>query len=239
MQFEGVTYAQGTPLVALSDGFGQRRASPDLRRLLGLSQIALDPGDPANWAPYWDGTRKLTYGTGETTRTQVIVMPSAGDPGVPVAMGIALARAAGFIAYDSDDPRYGKPQNQVLIDTWAIEGIPRTNRYQDSTGRPVLMDVEHLADVVPVDDGLDVPRLDPPLRLMRQDDATGTWSGLILPMLDPQGKHGFNAPDPSQAFDLGAFLLNQIGRYLATGGAEFSWDACQADWTCDWIPTPP
>ncbi|PKN58349.1 MAG: hypothetical protein CVU56_06220 [Deltaproteobacteria bacterium HGW-Deltaproteobacteria-14] len=239
VQFEGVTYAQGTPLVALSDGFGQRRASPDLRRLLGLSQIALDPGDPANWAPYWDGTRKLTYGTGETTRTQVIVMPSAGDPGVPVAMGIALARAAGFIAYDSDDPRYGKPQNQVLIDTWAIEGIPRTNRYQDSTGRPVLMDVEHLADVVPVDDGLDVPRLDPPLRLMRQDDATGTWSGLILPMLDPQGKHGFNAPDPSQAFDLGAFLLNQIGRYLATGGAEFSWDACQADWTCDWIPTPP
>lgn len=118
----------------------------------------------------------MTYGNGETSATNVIVMPSVGDPGVPVGMGIALARAAGFIGYDHDDERYGKSVNQVLIDTWAVEGINRTNRYQDSTGRLVLMDVEHLAAVMPVDDGLDVPRLDPPLRLMHQDEATGAWS---------------------------------------------------------------
>ena len=32
--------------------------------------------------------------------------------------------------------------------------------------------------------------------------------------------------------------FNQISRYLATSGREFSWDACQATWTCDWIPQP-
>ncbi|TNF25538.1 MAG: hypothetical protein EP329_22960 [Deltaproteobacteria bacterium] len=234
--FEGRTYPRGTRLVALSDGFGQRRATPDLRRLLGLSQIALDSADPANWAPYWDGTRTITYGTGETTHTNVIIMPSAGDPGVAVGMGIALARAAGFVPYDVDDARYGKSDNQVLIDTWAIEGIPRTDRYQNSSGGSVLMDVEHLADVIPVDDGLDVPRLDPPLRLMKQHD--GAWKGLIIPMLDPKGKHGFVAPDPSQAFDLGAYLLNMIGRYISTRGESFTWDACQEDWSCDWIPVP-
>jgi hypothetical protein len=53
---------------------------------------------------------------------------------VPIATGIGLGRAAGFIGYDVDDPRYGKPQNQVLIDTWAIEGINRTKRYRDATG---------------------------------------------------------------------------------------------------------
>jgi len=236
--FAGRTYPRDTPLLALSDGFGQRRASPDLRRLLGLSQIALDPADPANWAPYWDGTRTITYGTGETTHTNVIVMPSVGDPGVPVAMGIALARAAGFIPFTEDDLRWGKSPSQVLIDSWAIEGIPRTDRFQDSDGDSVLMDVDHLADVVPVDDGLDVPRLDPPLRLMHQDEATGDWAGLVFPMLDPEGKHGFNAPDPSLDFDLGAYLLNMFGRYLATGGAEFTWDACQESWSCDWIPEP-
>ncbi len=238
VSFAGRTHAPGDRLVALADGFGQRRATPDLRRFLGLAQIALESADPANWAPYWDGTRTMGYGTGETTETRVIVMPSIGDPGVPVGMGIALARAAGFIEYDRDDPRYGKSQNQVLIDTWAIEGIERTDRYQDSSGRSVLMDIDHLAAVVPVDDGLDVPRLDPPLRLMRRDETRGTWSGMIIPMLDPQGEHGFVGPDPSKSFDLGSFLLAQIARYMSTSAREFSWDACQATWSCDWIPEP-
>lgn len=236
--YAGVTRQAGTRLSALTDGFGQRRASPDLRRLLGLSQIALESADPANWAPYWNGSRTMTYGTGETVRTQVMVMPSIGDPGVPVAMGIALARSAGMIGYAEDDTRYGKSQNQVLIDTWAIEGIPRTKRYTDAAGRGVLMDLEHLASIVPVDDGLDVPRLDPPLRLMHEDAETGLWSGFMIPMFKPEGMHGFVAPDASKPFDLGAYLLNQIGRFLATGGAEFTWDKCQATWSCAWIPEP-
>ncbi len=234
----GLGFSAGAPLAAPTDGFGLRRATPDLRRFLGLGQVALDAADPMNWAPAWDGTRPMTYGTGETSRTNVVVMPSVGDPGVLIANGVALGRAAGFIEYDRDDPRYGKPQNQVMIDTHTIEGTVRLGHYVDSKGTPVLMDVDHLAQVVPVDDGLDVPRLDPPLRLVRQNPKDGSYAGFILPMLSPQGKHGFVAPDPSQAFDLGTYLLNIIGRYMQQGGRALSFDKCQATSTCPW-PTLP
>lgn len=234
---EGRTFAAGAPLVALADGFGQRRATPDLRRFLGLSQIALDAADPMNWAPSWDGTRPMTYGTGETTRTQVMLMPSVGDPGVMIAAGVALARAAGFVQHDRIDPRYGKSQNHVALDTHLIEGTVRLGRYTNSAGEAVLMDVDHLAAVVPVDDGLDVPRLDPPLRLMRQG-PDGTWSGVIFPMLSPRGKHGFNAPDPTSPFDLGTFLLNGVGRFVGSSGREFTWDSCQATSSCPWTTFP-
>jgi hypothetical protein len=238
VNFGPKTFPAGSPLVALEDGFGQRRATPDLRRFLGLSQIALEAADPMNWAPYWDGSRTLTYGTGETTHTNVMLIPSNGDPGVMIADGVALGRAAGFIEYDKDDPRYSKSQNQVLIDTHTIEGTVRLAHYHDSMGNPVLMDVEHLASVIPVDDGLDVPRLDPPLRLMRQSPKDGSYSGFILPMLTPQGKHGFVGPDPTKAFDLGTYLLNIAGRYMQSSGKEFSWDKCQATSKCAW-PTLP
>ncbi len=231
------TFREGSPLVAPTDGFGLRRGAPELRRFLGLSQIALDSADPMNFAPYWDGSRTLTYGTGETTRTNVMLLPSVGDPGVLIAAGIGLGRAAGFVEYDRNDPRYGDSQNQVLLDTHTIEGTYRLGRHHDSKGQPVLMDVDHLAAVASADDGLDVPRLDPPLRLMRKS-ADGGYSGMILPILTPHGKHGFVAPDPTQAFDLGTYLLNIAGRYMQHSGREFSYDKCQATSACAW-PTFP
>jgi hypothetical protein len=238
VRYAGETFDEGAPLVAPADGFGMRRATPDLRRFLGLSQAILEAADPMNWAPYWDGSRTMTYGTGETSHTNVLVVPSVGDPGVPVSSGISLARAAGFIPYDVDDPRYGKPANQVLIDTYAVEGTYRLGRYHNSVGEPVLMDVEHLAAVVPVDDGLDVPRLDPPLRLVSQDPETGAYRGFILPMLKPQGLHGFLPPDPSKPFDIGTYLMNIFGRYVASNGQEFTWDKCQAFSDCPWSTIP-
>ena len=231
------TFTAGDQLVAPCDGLGMRRATPDLRRLLGLAQVALEPADPMNWAPYWDGTRTLTYGTSETVRTNVLMLPSIGDPGVMIATGVAMARSAGFVAYDRDDPRYGKSQDQVLIDTYAIEGTYRLGRFHNSKNEPVLMDVDHFAAVVPADDGLDVPRLDPPLRLVRRG-ADGAWRGVLFPMLDPKGKHGFVTPDPTQPFDLGTYMLNIVGRYLQTSGRELSLDKCQAFSSCPW-PTFP
>ena len=84
------------------------------------------------------------------------------------------------------------------------------------------------------DDGYDVPRLDPPLRLMRQDPKDGSYAGFMLPMLNPAGVHGFPSPDPTKAFDLGTYLFNIIGRYLQSGGQQFSWDGCQAKSACPW-----
>ncbi len=236
VKYSGKTFAKGSTLVALTDGFGQRRTTPDFRRFLGMAQIGVDAADPMNFAPFWNGTRELTYSTGETVNTRVIIMPSAGDPGVPVATGIALGRAGGFIKYDEVDPRYGKSQNQTLIDSWAVEGIPRTARYHDSKGNPVVMDVDHFAAVVPVDDGYDVPRLDPPLRLVH-DDHKGGFAGFMLPMIEPAGLHGFPALDPQKSFDLGLYLLNITGRYLQSSGTAFSYDKCQADGTCVWPST--
>lgn len=233
----GEDWAQGSPLAALSDGFGARRSTPELRRLLGLAQILVEQADPMNYAAGWEGSRPFSYNNGDTVQANVIVMPSVGDTGVPVATGVAHARAAGFVPFTRDDPRYGKSLNQVLIDTWAIEGQARTARYLDSSGQPVLMDVEHLAKLASADDGFDVPRLDPPLRLVAANKQGG-FSGLLLPMMRPTGMHGFPSADPSVPFDLGTYLGYMVGRHLVTGGGEFAWDACQASASCAWIPQP-
>ncbi|MHB8876381.1 MAG: hypothetical protein ACYC8T_22030, partial [Myxococcaceae bacterium] len=192
-----------------------------------------------NWAPYWEGHRQLTYGTGETSATRVLVLPSIGDSGVSISAGIAMSRAAGFVKYDEIDPRYGKSQNDVLIDTWAVEGLSRTARYTNSSGAPVLMDLEHLASITGADDGFGVPRLSPPLRLPQKRASHGGYSGVLFPMLDPAGKHGFVTPNPTAPFDLGSLLFNVIGRYLQSSGMEYGLEPCQVDFTCSWIAPLP
>jgi hypothetical protein len=202
--------------------------------MLGLAQIALESADPMNWAPYWDQTRVMTYGNGETSNANVLLMPSDGDPGVPAATGIALARAAGFIEFDRVDPRYGKSQSKVLLDTWATEGVARLAHYTDPGGNGVLMDVEDLSAITGANDGWGVPRLTPPLHLT-QTRSNGAVTGVLIPMLKPQGLHGFAIPDPSAPFDLGTLLFNMIGRYLASNGTSFGYESCQVTSTCDWI----
>jgi hypothetical protein len=230
----GFTWNKGSALIALTDGFGMRRATPELRRMLGIAQVALESADPMNWAPYWEQHRTFTYGTGESPKARMLLLPSIGDPGVPIASGIALARAAGFIEYDRVDPRYGKSQNQLLIDSWAVEGLSRTKRYTNSKGEGVLMDLEHLASISDSDDGFDVPRLTPPLRLVRE--RAGGVTGVVIPMLAPEGKHGFVGPDPSAPFDLGTLLSNVLGRYASTTGQQMGFERCQVDSSCSWIP---
>ncbi len=232
--YDGVTSPIGAPLSALTDGFGLERATPDLRRLLGLAQIAMESADPMNWAPYWDQTRVLTYGNGETSAANVLLMPSDGDPGVPVATGIALGRAAGFVDFTHVDQRYGKSPDQTLLDTWTVEGVARMGHYTSDGGVDVLMDVEDLSALTGMDDDWGVPRLSPPLHLP-QARANGSVTGILIPMLKPQGLHGFATPDPSAPFDLGTLLFNMLGRYLASNGTAFGYEPCQVDSTCAWI----
>lgn len=232
-------WATGARLEAFTDGFGLRRGSPEIRRMLGLAQVGLEGGDPMNWAPYWEQHRTLTYGTHESVATRMLLMPSVGDTGVPIAAGIALARAAGFIEYDRVDPRYGTSQNQLLIDRWAVEGLSRTKRYTNTAGKGVLLDLEHLATIKGADDGLGVPRLDPPLRLPKYRAQPNGITGVMFIMLSPEGKHGFATPDPSTKFDLGSLLANMLGRYAASAGQAFGYEACQVDSSCSWIAPLP
>jgi hypothetical protein len=231
--FQGRTYAAGSPLVALGDGFGLKRGSPELRRLMGLAQVALEACDPANFAPFYDGTRTLTYPTGETVSTPALMVPMTGDPGVTIAAGTALLRAAGFVDYKNVDPRYGKTQMQQLIDLGFVEGVERTGRWKDSTGRNVLYDVDVLQAVANADDGFGVPRLSPPMRLLKQSEKFGETVGALFPMMNPLGEHSFPVPDPNKPFDLGMLLINIFGTYLSTGTVPL--EPCMEDTTCPWI----
>ncbi|MCA3016505.1 MAG: hypothetical protein INH41_29330 [Myxococcaceae bacterium] len=238
VKWKGRTLAAGTPLVALGDGFGLRRGTPEMRRFIGFAQVLLDAADPVNFAPNYQ-RRILEYGTGERVRTRALIMNTVGDPVVPVAAGTALARAAGYLDLTSRDARYGMTVNQVLVDSWIIEGVNRTSPFRNSRGQPVLMDVENLSGTVPVDDGFDVPRLNPPLRHVLPSPVVGGTVGVLYPMPSPTGRHGFDLPDPKKRWDDGTYLVNMLARYLASRGTEVSFDGCQHTSSCPWIaPTP-
>jgi hypothetical protein len=236
VSFQGRAWAKGSPLIALGDGFGLRRASPELRRFTAIAQIALDPADPINWAPYFE-QRDLEYGTGQKVRTRALVIHTIGDMSVPVSTGAAISRAAGFVPFTERDPRWGKTPNQVLIDTGALEATERIPRYVSSAGQSVLMDVEHLALLDDGLDGYDVPRLIPPLRLVAPSPRAGGVTGTLFPFVRPEGQHGFDPPNPTATFDLGTVMANLIGRYIATAGRELELARCQVDSSCPWIPS--
>ncbi|MCU0698751.1 MAG: hypothetical protein MUC96_19795 [Myxococcaceae bacterium] len=240
VKFEGQTLAAGTKLTAFQDGYGLRRGSPEMRRLLALGQIALESADPANVAPFYDGTRTLTYGDGQTVATRGLLVPMAGDPGVPISTAAALMRAAGFLDVRQSDPRYGKSMQQVLIDVGFVEGVERTRRYLDPMGRPVLMDVDVFQSVRPGgDDGFGAPRLNPPLRPFGPSARLGGTVGAILPFMDPRGAHSFPIPDPATNFDLGSLLMNVFGVYLSSGGKTVSLEPCMERSNCSFFPPTP
>jgi hypothetical protein len=170
------------------------------------------------------------------------------------------------------DPAYGIPIDQVLIESGVVEGVARTQRFASTTFGPRKTLGSHVrcdggavcTDDVLVDpsgyscdaaganctDGLNAPRLNPPLReqLLRpvklSDGSTG-FSGLLLPYLSRTGQHGFSSPQPQKPFDMDRFLANLIGRYFETKGREVRFDPCQAAEPvdpapeCPWMAPPP
>ncbi|MBS1151037.1 MAG: hypothetical protein H6Q89_2735 [Myxococcaceae bacterium] len=243
--FQTRPFAAGSPLQALGDGFGMRRGSPELRRLLNLAQVGLEAADPANFAPFYEQTRTLTYGDGKSVATRSMMVPMTGDPGVPIATAAALLRAAGHLDYRHADPKFkgryaGMTAQQVLIDTGFVEGVERTRRHLDAAGNPVLMDVDVLQSVASADDGFGVPRLDPPIRLLRQSKSLGGTVGALFPMMSARGDHSFPVPDPAQPFDLGTLLINIFASYLGSGGETMPLEACMERSNCSWFkPVPP
>lgn len=139
----GATYAAGTPLVAIAEGFGYQRNTPDFRRLLGFAQMLVEPADPAAYAPHaFRHPFEFPYETGDVKarrdaggRTGLLVVHSVGDSDVPIATGIALARTAGIIDLDTVLPEYGgRTANEVLIDHHVVEGIERLMRSVQTKG---------------------------------------------------------------------------------------------------------
>jgi hypothetical protein len=266
--FYGLTYRTGDPLSAPARGYGRTRNTPGFRRLVQIAQTVLEPADPINYAPYYSQNEVLRSRAGQG-RVPTLVVGTVGDPSVPTSTAISLARAAGLVEMTQPDPAYGLPIDQVLIESGVVEGAARTQRFAspsfgprvtlgthvrcdagaDCTGNVLLDPSGYSCDATGANctDGLNAPRLNPPLReqLLRPVIGTAAFSGLLLPYLSRTGQHGFSSPQPQKQFDMDRFLANLIGRYFETRGREVRFDACQAAEPadpapeCPWMAPPP
>jgi hypothetical protein len=252
--FQGRGYGIGEPLVAIQNGFGFRRNTPSLRRLVGIAQLILEPGDPVNYAArYADPLFVRPEGASPTNVLFVLTM---GDMTVPISTGVALARAAGVIDYLDVDPRYGMTQNDLLITYHVVEAVDKL-RYFDKDfcrydPRPVNFDVDDLSNGLHRDH---LPRLaQEPVRPPVCSEATPppecsqpcgklpplragsvTPNGVRaarIPAFRPEGMHAIDLPDSTKAFDGGTFVLNQIGLFLGSGGTILSDHPCLASNDC-------
>ncbi len=248
-------------------GLGLRRQTAALRRFLALAQAGLDPADPVNYAPLysirpWDGrTRPIFYST------------TAGDDIVPVSTGITFARAAGLVPFltratGTELDQYvmpperamnwgGRSMQQILVDTFVIEGIPELNRH------PVMGRANMVFDAWDLDEnrqGFGEVTLTPRMRLTRvvisdrgaENDLEQRWSprageavsAYANAYIVPNGTHVFLPSDPSQAFDIGNYMTNLVARYLATEGRQLLYATspvhhCLEDDSCPFLPQMP
>jgi hypothetical protein len=254
ISYRGLEIAAGDELLALEDGYGFQRATPNVRRFTQLAQMAIEAADPAIYAVHYSRD-PLTFAEGGSTfekrATHVLNVTTIGDANVPVNTGVNIAKVGGFVEIYQADGRYGRTPNRVLIEEGVIDGIPWRQTRGPEWG-PVLVDVDNVSDSAnmwPMNpegsvDGLIAPRLDPPLRLISPTaNATdGGLSGLVLPLLnEKQGQHGFPPPGLTNAdFDVGQFMEHQIGWFFRTRGREVRYEACMETVSdCEWIPNPP
>ncbi len=162
---QGVTYPVGAPLVALHEGLGFQRNTPEFRRFVGLAQHGIGPADPAVWAARtFLEPADVSYDPNATPGgPRVLHMATAGDNNVPVDTGIGMGRAAGVLgswlrdparpaeegwrALFAVDPRYGTSVDQFLVDARVYEGVGRLQRYADNPINPnVLFDADDPSD---------------------------------------------------------------------------------------------
>jgi hypothetical protein len=222
--WHGTDLNAGDPLLALVEGFGLERNTPDLRRMVQLSQIMLEPADPANWVA--------------NASDRLLLVLTIGDMNVPINTGIALARSAGLLRFDplASDPvpverrrADQRTEHQVLFDLWVPEGLEKLDRFPEQPG--TLADPDDLDDGA---DGFDALSPDQALRATRYDPAGRPVAGVRFGYLLPTGQHGFRVPAPTKDFDIDSYLINQMARFFQDGWVEDS--TCLEDYSCDFIP---
>lgn len=146
--------------------------------------------------------------------------------------------------------------NDVLIDRHVIEGISDLERHPVPGGARYIFDVDDMSEglqrfdergarqVAPDEEGAVPLRLDPPLRWTRNSTpavagvdvfsatARGPISGVLNGMIVPRGNHVVLPTDPTKSFDEGAYFINMIGWYLASGGRELLYQSDPAGHHC-------
>lgn len=264
--FQGHVYKVGDPLMAMDEGLGMKRASPRFRRLTNLAQIVVDGADPSIYGRHMLQDPIEYPGTGQKTETHVLMLTGTGDMSVPASGGIALGRSVGLIDYQNDNGKHDKSDNQVLIDTYMCEAVHNIKRYTDVNGEGVHIDVDNFSEDGDRFASLEVPRLDPPLRIgLDGEDPLGGMSAALFPYGRPEGQHGFGRPGEDKdrflgacdeacdsedddcgceeaalaLFDSGNFFFTMAGLYLKDGGQKIRTDDCMSHGTCPDFPPPP
>lgn len=227
---QNLYFPAGAPLAAPAEGWGLRRQTPRFRSFMGLSQMLLEQADPAVFAAHFAGNplrypyEREAFQSGDTN---FLTIGTLGDQVVPINAALAIARANGVLETLAEDPRYGMPENQFLIENFVYEGIATLNRFPshpDTLFDPDNLDEGKWRRTDQPDNDDPKPVAEEPLRATLQTDSG--ISALRLGYLDPRGTHTFNAPNPDAAFDIHTFLTNQVGWFLATGGQSISDDHC-------------
>jgi pimeloyl-ACP methyl ester carboxylesterase len=227
--YEGITMPAGSELVALSEGLGHQRGSPDLRRLVQTISLATEPGDPISYAPhYFEEPFEELWGE---KGPNVLLISTPGDSIVSINAQIALARAAGLIEFLEIDERYGTTVDRWLIENEVVRGLEQWGPFL-CNGSPCLFDPDDLDEGL---DGLDAPS-DEPLRATVETDWGVT--ALRMPYIKTTGSHGPRLPDPTLDFDINTWFIYQVGHYFINDGKQLTDDHCMEDASCEWIPQP-
>jgi hypothetical protein len=260
VEFQWFTWAVGDTLVAPAAGFGQTRSSPALRRFLGISQVGLEKGDPANAASHYL-LDPFSFAEEAESRTNLLVVLTLGDMNVPINTGVSLARAAGLLNVFERDERWGSSAGRALVENLVVEGNEYRQRWiRASDGLTVLFDP---SDLDRGTDGQDMPSFPstygqsamslwrPTIPGTREgctestdglylDTVTceGGVSGFTIAAIEPTGSHSFLVSQPTRAFNINLFLANMIGYYFATGGRTWSLQTCLHDNSCYYTPVP-
>jgi len=225
-EHEAVTMEAGSPLVAVSFGSGLTRQTPRFRRLVQVLALAAEAGDPIAYARAW--TREPLVGGPRN----VLMLPTVGDDVVPIATGVALARAAGLVT-STPDERYGTSVDRWLVDRHVVHGYEELGPYTNDDGDPILFDVEDQDDGT---DGTGAPS-DAPLR--SQIDTEAGVTGLRIVYADPEGSHGWTLPEPDAPFDISTYATMQAAWYLASRGQELLEEPCFVTGECDFFREAP
>ena len=160
--------------------------------------------------------------------------------------------------------RYGRTPDRLLAARGVYEGLSIYNRFPAANGRQdALFDVDDLDEGA---QGFTEQAESQPLRLVRYaraiDSAAAVndvWAPTLAgytpsaaPMgavlnayIRPEGVHGFGLPEPSLPWDPGVYLVNLVGRFFSSDGADLPYRStpathqCLARSDCDFIPRPP
>jgi len=180
VEFQGVIYTAGSPLVAPVTGYGLKRGTPRLRKFLSFASMFIEPGDPVGYVPHLVQDplpAALAEASGKVfAEAWPLFIPTAGDMNVPVNTELAMARAAGAIelnepskdrcvqkshcategagGHENGYCRYGVgtclTENQVLLGGYVAEGLLRLARFSTPPWNDAR---ETLLDVDDLDEG--------------------------------------------------------------------------------------